>query len=66
MYKDSQFINTCAMWRKLKIADLDDGKYNLKQDDLPLANFGFQAVKSNKKPGINESTTKIIGKSQII
>ena len=44
-FGDSQFINTCAMWRKLEISDLDYGKggHTLKPDDIVLANFGYEA-----------------------
>ena len=44
-YEDSQFINTCAMWRKLKIEELayGNGEYTLLPDDIVLVNFGYEA-----------------------
>ena len=36
------------MWRKLKLPDLDDGKYTLFEDSTPLANFGYRAYRSTK------------------
>ena len=45
VYEDSQFINTCAMWRKLRIDELayGDGDHTLLPDDTVLANFGYEA-----------------------
>ena len=52
VYNDSpsQFINTCAMFRKLKLDDLDDGKYSLTPESTPLANFGYVAEFKIKDP----------------
>ena len=43
-YKDSQFINTCAVFRKLKIIDLDGGRYDLEKTDTPAVNLGYQVI----------------------
>ena len=51
------------MWRKLKLADLDNGRYNLTPEDIPLANLGFQAT---AKHADDESKEKILGDSKII
>ena len=44
-FEDSQFINTCAMWRKLQVSDLDygNGGHTLLPNDIVLANFGYEA-----------------------
>lgn len=43
VYKDSQFINTCSMYRRLKLDDLNDGAYNLAKDSKPMGLFGYSA-----------------------
>lgn len=54
------------MWRKLKLADLENGRYNLKRDDIPLANLGFQATAVSADYKDDDSPPVIVGDSKII